>query len=179
MKQSAVILLALLLAFSLFGCAQSDPDFLAHTVVINGISHTVDSRSDTIHTATHQYQYVYTPLSDGYEVTITYPDDTSYHYTQHGTFGTGGGTADEQKYASGVTLAEAIAAAEKSSRPFPFPLLLPLLLGVILILFPDKFWKLCYAIWVKDATPTTFAIWFIRGIGIVIVLLSLHLIIMG
>ena len=107
MKKRILIFLAWLLLFAAAGCSQSNP---VSTVVRDGVTYTIDTENSTISDGEHIYPYAFSGNSAGYDVTITYPNGSSYqwHAQNSGgiTMGYGGlqGDYDEHLYTSGDVL---------------------------------------------------------------------------
>lgn len=173
MKRLWIILLALLLSFSLFGCSKQEE---AYTVNRNGIDFCIDSTQKTISDGEHTYHYEFSGNSVFFNVTITYPDGSYYQYSQSDGLGQGGWSADydEDKYVAGDTLVDILqekAPKGVKSGYFTAALIL-ILLGAFNILAPKASWYLGYGWRYKNAEASNAVLTFARVGGVIAIIIG-------
>jgi len=179
MKRLCCALLALVLILSLMGCAQKE---VSHSANINGKEYTIDTEQKTITRGTTTYRYDFSGNDTNYRITITYPDGSTYWYSQQGSSGTGGWSEDysDTRYESGSSLVYVIESIEaenhKSSAPGSIFLgILCIALGLLDIACPEITWYLGYGWRFKGAEPSDAALAFGRVCGGIIAILGIFL----
>lgn len=173
MKRLWIVLFALLLSLSLFGCAKQETTY---TVSKNGIEFHVDSTQKTISDGDNIYQYEFSGDSSSFNVTITYPNGSSYWYSQSGGMGQGGWSDDyiDGKYLSGDTLIDVLQEkAPKSAGPGKITGAIILIgLGIFDVIFPKVSWYLGYGWRYKNAEPSDAALTFARVGGAIAIIIG-------
>lgn len=178
MRKIYAVLLALLLAAVLCSCSSARKAGV-YSVEKEGITFTVDTEENTVSDGTNTYHYVISGRSPEYSITITYPNGSTYFWTQK-EFGGNHGWSDgydAERYADGQLLCEVLeeeAPAQSSSRN----LLLNLLLGGIgawNLFSPGTAWYLEYGWRYKDAEPSEAALWANRAVGVLLLGLAVIL----
>ena len=178
MKRFAGILLLLLLALTVLGCAKQES---VYTVEQNGIEFLVDTEHKTISDGVNTYQYQFSGDAHSYKITITYPNGATYQYARTG--GLGYGSLDDEyaadAYAMGDILAQVVLTdAPKQTNPGRMMgALVMLIIGVVEVIFPGKLWFLRYGWRYKNAEPSDAALIVDRICGGVWIVLGLILMI--
>lgn len=161
MKGKTIALLLALCAL-LTLCACGSVGTQPYTVTREGKTYTVDDERSTISDGTYTYAFAWS----GDQVTITYPDGSTYwwEFTKSGGVGASwGGWSDDYgpgSYADGYDLAGLLA----EERPDPnrgsylLPALLLLGVGIFNILSPKTAWMLSHGWRYKDAEPSDMAL---------------------
>ena len=176
MKRVWVVVLALLMAVMLFGCGKENTVF---TVNRNDVTYRVDTEKKTISDGTYTYNYSFTGDASTYDVTIRYPNRSSYWFSKNGNIGHGGWSDDyvETAYASGGVLVDII--EETAQEPVNigkiFGGILVIAIGIFNAAAPETAWYLERGWWYKNAVPSDMALAFTRGTGIVAVILGVIL----
>lgn len=174
MKRFWTVLCTLLLSISLFGCTEQEA---AYTVSWNGMEFHVDSAQKTISDGEYIYHYEFSGDSSSFNVTITYPDGSSYWYNQSGAVGQGGWSEDyvEGTYVSGDTLIDIVQeTAPKSTSPGKITgALILIALGIFHVVFPKVSWYLGYGWRYKNAEASDAALIFARIGGAVAILMGI------
>jgi len=170
MRRLLIILLAMLLTASLFGCAKQET---VYTVDKNGVEFQVDTIEKTISDGKNIYKYEFSGDSSSYHAKITYPNGSSYSFSQSGYTGSGSWSGDynETIYVPGDTLIDIIAedAPRKGNSGMFFGKLILIALGLFELLAPEASWYISHGWKYKDAEPSEAALVFTRiGGGIVI-----------
>lgn len=168
MKRWIVGILACLLLCSLTACAQQET---VYTVTQNGVEYHVDSAQMIITAGGNKYRYTHSGDSTDHRITITYPDGSSYWYSQSGSMGQGGWSEDfvEGKYASADVLIDIV---QESAPPKKNPgkticAVLLIVLGIFEAALPKAAWYLGYGWRYKNAEPSDAALLFGRAGGVV------------
>ena len=162
-KRLRVVFLVLLMAASLIGCGEQETVYEAD---INGIALQVDIAEKTISDGKHIYRYNFSGDFSSYHVKITYPNGSSYWWSESEYSGAGSWSDDyvADAYVSGNILVSAVAAAEgvDNTKQGNFG---NVLAGLILIAFgvfelfaPETAWYLGYGWRYKDAEPSDAAL---------------------
>lgn len=176
MKRAWVVLIALLMAVTLFGCGKENTVF---TVNRNDITYKVDTEKKTISDGTYVYSYSFSGDASTYDVTIRYPNGSSYWFKQNGSNGFGGWSDDyvETAYASGFTLVDILedVAQEPVNIGEVFGGILLIAIGIFNAATPETAWYLERGWWYKNAEPSDMALAFTRGSGIVAVIIGVIL----
>lgn len=176
MRKVYVFLLSLLLVFSLCACsAEENPN--VRTVSVDGVVFTVDVEQGTITDGRCTYQFTVS----GSSTNITYPDGSTYYWTQNEHFGHGGWSADydANRYVDGDTLCDVLSKTVPVSRSSEKPVLIILLLlvvGVFNAAAPQASWYLEYGWRFRDAEPSELALGVNRIIGIVCIVIAVGMI---
>lgn len=167
MKRLWTVLFVLLLTISLCSCAKQEDTY---TVDHNGTEFLVDTTQKTISDGTHTYHYAFSGNRSSFSATITFPDGSSYWWTQIGTSGSGGWSDDfvHEKYVSANTLIDVLQEkAPKQTNPGMIAAgLLLMALGLFEAILPQAGWYLRYGWRYKDAEPSDAALVFARLGGI-------------
>ncbi len=134
---------------------------------------------DTVnHTISH-YDEVYKYQVSGSRYEITYPDNSTYWWSQQGNFGSGGFSDDynEAKYVSGDVLVDVLSSKYESSNTQKSFLLIIILLiiGIWHVVSPYSTWYLNYGWRYKNAEPSDTALFLARFSGIVTIIIALIL----
>lgn len=171
MKQNRIFILLLLAVALLCGCMQPQ---ITYTVTNNGTVFTVDTENSTISDG----QHIYTYEVSGSQVTITYPDGSTYYWTWTGNIGYGGWSEDydPETYADGGMLIDTLSIEDSKSGSGGGRVLAGLLLiaiGLWYTLSPYSAWYLSYGWRYKDAEPSSAALTVSRISGIVVILFGI------
>ena len=167
MKRLWTALFALLLTLTLCSCAEQETTY---TVDKNGTQFLVDTTQKTISDGTHTYRYKFSGDADSFSATLTFPDGSSYWWTQIGSSGSGGWSDNfvHEKYVSANTLIDVLQEkAPKRTNPGMIAAgLLLMALGLFEAVFPKAAWYLGYGWRYKDAEPSDAALIFARIGGV-------------
>lgn len=176
MKRMWIVLVVLLLSVSLVGCAKQETTYSVNKY---GIEFLVDSVQKTISDGENTYYYEFSGDSSSFNVTITFPDGSSYWFNQSGTTGLGGWSEDyvAGTYVSGDTLVDVVREkAPKSTNPGKiFGALVLIALGIFDVAFPRASWYLGYGWRYKDAEPSDAALIFARVGGVIVIVVGIIL----
>lgn len=177
MRRFWVILVALLLVLSLWGCAQQEK---IYTIDRNGLSFSVDTEHQTISDGTNIYHYVLSDGASSSTVTITYPDGSTFWDTVTSRGSGSSGWSDDYKddaYVSGWTLADVVRQTmpEPANTGMIIGGLILIALGVCSLAFPRGLWFLGYGWHFKSAEPSDAALGITRVSGIVTIILGVVL----
>jgi len=199
MKKCVLFLLLALLIFNLAACARTET---INERTVNGETYVINRENNTVTHDGSIYSYLLigigTDVSSSWTLTITYPDGSWYRrdVDSNGYLVLGSEETSEdydaKKYTRGEDLCYALedltvqAVTGDGRKPTQDEMIVKVLLGLLFIsvgalnlIFPGLFHQLKYALWVKDAEPTEFAIgharfagvvWIIVGIGVLIFL---------
>ena len=176
MKRIAVFLLGLLLMLSVCACSEAAT---VYTVEENGISFEVDTEKGTISDGTHTYRYKFSGDAESYGINITYPNSSTYYWSQSGTSGHGGWSDDydADAFVDGDTLCDVILqkapAAPGSSNALA--VIVVIALGVFGVISPQSVWYLEYGWRFKDAEPSNLALLLNRIGGIAAIVLGIFM----
>lgn len=166
MRQIAALGLALLLALALCACSDSGP----YTVTRNGRDYEIDKAAGTISDGRYTYQFALTGNASQYDLEITYPDGSTYWWTQEDSSMGHGGWSDgygEGNYAQGDDLRDALLAkAPRARAGHPVLGLILLAAGLFCAAAPRAVWELQYGWRFKDAEPSDLALAMNRICGI-------------
>lgn len=187
MKKLMIFLLAALLAVCVCACASSENSSV-YTVTRNGTDYTVNQENGTISDGTYTYQYTLSGNSSGYSISITYPDGSTYWWseqTSSGGLGLGSGgwsdDYDENRYVSGDVLCgilEAGVPASRQSSPGNVLIGIVLLgLGLFNIISPHTAWYLRNGWRYQDVEPSDLALGVTRGCGVACVIFAIVILI--
>ena len=166
MKKRILIFLAWLLLFAAAGCSQSNP---VSTVVRDGVTYTIDTENSTISDGEHIYPYAFSGNSAGYDVTITYPNGSSYQWHAQNSGGSpmgyGGlqGDYDEHLYTSGDVLLSVLkegplkGGALREGKNIFLSVFIALV-GIFHAALPETAWYLAYGWRYRDAEPSDAAL---------------------
>ncbi len=173
MKRLGIFLFVFLLSVSFFGCAKQET---MYTVSKNGSEFQVDSIQKTIADGSNTYRYMLSGDASSFRVTITYPDGSSYWYSQSDGIGQGGWSDDyiEGKYVSADTLIDIVqddAPQRVSSGKITGAIIL-IALGIFDIAFPKVSWYLGYGWRYKNAEPSDAALTFAQVGGVVVIIVG-------
>ena len=170
MRRLLIILLAMLLTVSLFGCAKQET---VYTVNKNGVEFQVDREAKTISDGKNTYKYEFSGDSSSYHAKITYPDGSWYSYSKSGYSGSGSWSLDykEAKYVPGDTLIDIVAenTPRKQSAGMFFGKLILIALGLFELLAPEASWYISHGWKYKDAEPSEAALAFTRISGGIVI----------
>ena len=168
MKKHILLFLAWLLLFAAAGCSVSQGSPVS-TVVRDGVTYTIDTENSTISDGEHIYPYAFSGNSAGYDVTITYPNGSSYqwHAQNSGgiTMGYGGlqGDYDEHLYTSGDVLLSVLeegplkGGALREGKNIFLSVFIALA-GIFHAALPETAWYLAYGWRYRDAEPSDAAL---------------------
>ncbi len=167
MKRMIPLLICLMF---LCGCASQETVKEVNTW---GHTFTVDTQAQTLYDGTYTYSYT----QSGSNVQITYPDGSCYHASTDAvgiaSWNDDYDSSPFSKYAAGHHLVSAVVEATKEKRIPTYNIVMGSLLivmGIVTVLWPGLGIKLQYAIWVRDAEPTDFALAFGRVVGVICVI---------
>ena len=182
MKRLFVFLTVFLLLFSLSACSAKPKDS-TYTRTRDGVVFTVDPVNQTITDGTYIYRY--TLSAGGSEISITYPDGSTYwkrmmqqsNGVSYGTFG-GSDDYDETRYVSGDTLYDVVSSGlpEKSSPKNIGMIVLLLAVGIFNTCAPKAAWYLSTGWQFRDAEPSDAALAFARFGGIIALMIAVIMI---
>lgn len=172
MKRLCMISILLLLSLSLLACTAQQTTY---TITKNGIEFQVDRAEQTISDGDNIYSYTFSGDSSNFEVTITYPNGSSYWLSQSGGMGLSGWSSDyvEDAYVSGETLVDIVReTAPKKAMPGKIIAgMILIALGLFDMAVPKVSWYLGYGWHYKRAEPSDAALLFARiGGGIAVVI---------
>lgn len=176
MKKNWILPFILLLTLSLFGCAAQET---AYTVHKNGIDYYVDTVQKTVSDGENTYYYQFDGDHKNFNISITFPDNTSYWYSQSDGIGSGGWSGDyvADNYVSADTLIEVI--RDKAPKPVDHGkmvgAILLMVFGMFNIACPRISWYLEYGWWYKNAEPSDAALIFARAGGVAGIILGIML----
>lgn len=107
MKRYPFFVFLLLLLLSLSACAQQ---VSVYTVERDGVNYTVDTENATVFDGENSYTYKLIGDEEDYELTVVYPDGSSFTYTRSGAGSIWGASEDydESRYVSGELLCAVI-----------------------------------------------------------------------
>ena len=88
MKNIVVFLFSLLLTWSLCACSNTDTTY---NVNVDGKNFEINTENRTIFDGIYVYEYTFSGDSSSYEIDITYPNGSTYYWTQSEMFGHGAG----------------------------------------------------------------------------------------
>lgn len=166
MKHFKILLLLLVAAVLLCGCAQGDEE--VYTVTRGDYLLTVDTVNQTIFDGVDTYRYTVS----GNTTTITYPNGASYHRMEDGS-DTTEGEYDAARYISGDVLCGALVRKTAVPKPGGNPVvgLIIVAIGAFFAGFPDKAWHLTQGRKDQDADPTkeSLAVTRVGGIAVIVI----------
>lgn len=143
--------------------------------------YTVDLENRTITHGEDVYTFAISGGGSGSEITITYPNGATYHWTWNGNFGHGGWSDDydPDRYADGETLMGLLNFEPEPEKSGPSPLLAILLLaaGIFNLVSPRTAWYLSYGWRFKNAEPSDAALVLGRLGGGLVTLIAVFLLI--
>lgn len=181
MKRLLPLLAALLLAFSLCGC-RGEPNSNRYDVSHAGKTFTVDHEACTITCDGEVYHFTVSGTGSSVSFEVTYPDGSSYHYSESvgGNVGFGqGGWSDDydpeaRGYVPGDVLWDVLGLRAEREKSGPSPLLAVLLLavGIFNTAAPQTAWWLEYGWRFKDAEPSDLALGANRILGVVLIFIG-------
>lgn len=176
MKRFWIMALVLIMAVTFFGCAEQES---VYTVEKNGSAFLVDADNQIISADGNTYRYDFSGDSSSFNITITYPDGSTYWYSQSDGAGYGGWSDDYGKgnYPSGDTLVDVVqerAPKRVNVRNIAFALII-IALGIFEVACPEAAWYLSRGWQYKNAEPSEAALGFARVGGVVAVILGIVL----
>ena len=179
MKRLWIVLVALLLTASLFGCAQKQT---VYTVTMDEMDFTVDAVQKTISDGEYTYHYRSSGDASSFSVTITYPDGSSYWTNRKNGMGMSGWSDDyaEDAYVSGDTLVKVVqtGAPKQVNGDQILGSLVLIVVGIFNLAVPKASWYLGYGWHFKDAEPSDAALAYARIGGGVAIAAGLILLLM-
>ena len=175
MKKLLLLLVSVVLLLSLCACSEANEPYTVkegwRTLEINPGAGTITHKEDVFH-------YDISGNPNGYTVTFTYPDGSTY-FVKHeernsGAYRTSGHSEDydDLRYVSGPTLYDVL----EDELPEPLfpgnPALgfFVILLGILFITLPRIMWFLHIGWLIKDAEPYNFTLIIFRIIGVLTLL---------
>jgi len=181
MKKTGVIMLALFLAVFMLACSKEPVKEDVYTIG----EYTIDTVNKTIFDGEYTYHYSIKIGNNNASYRISYPDGSSYWWTETDYGGHGGWSDDydETRYTGGqklvdVLVLESMPEGKKNADEFAEAFLLGLLLmafGALGLLAPRLMWQLEIGWRFKDAAPSDAALLFNRLGGVISVLLGFFL----
>lgn len=165
MKKGYLILIIIITIF-LSACSTKNSTVDNKTSPVDKINQTV-----TIGEKIYKYNI------EGSQITITYPDNSSYWWVEEESGGHGGWSEDydESKYMPGpslISLINAEAPRKTTNKNYSLILLL-FIVGIWNAVFPYYSWYLSYGWRYKNVEPSDIAINFTRISGISMILISI------
>ena len=171
-------------AICLCGCSLNQQKVINYNY--NGCEYVVDTVNKTISDGKYTYEYLYTSSQDYDELTITYPDgsswwmETSYSEDGMGALSSSGWSDDydESRYTSGDTLHQVFkdTVPNESNRNIVFKVIFSLLgvgLGIFMTVSPYTIWYWSHGWKYKDAEPTDAFLGWTRALGIIVIILTI------
>lgn len=166
--RDGIFLIALMLLMVLSAC-RSDPEKAAqvYDVIQDGKTYTVDQTNHTITEDGDVYRFSVSNNGNCVDFEVTYPDGSTYWWTESETAGAGGWSDDydPNRYAAGDVLWDVLnlenqGNPQRSGGPIVLGIIL-ILFGVVYAAFPRAMWFLSYGWHFKNAEPSDLAL----GIG--------------
>lgn len=178
MKKVLLLIVSVLLLFSLCACSGLKEPY---TVEEGWRTFEIDPEAKTISDEFGTYQYAISKNDDGFTLTITYPDGSTY-YEKHwehtsSTYVSNGHSDDyeEYRYVPGNILCDAL----EDELPAPFfpgnPALgfLLIVLGALLVLIPKLFWWLKIGWLLQGAQPAKYTLIVFQVLGVLTILFGI------
>lgn len=183
MRRTRVLILLLLAAFLLYGCAQA-PSVYTVDANYNGvdIEFTVDTEKGTITDGEYVYTYEWDGRGSDHNATITYPNGATYYESMRGGVGNMGwsNNYDPDTYVDGDTLLYVLSANAPEERGGnPIVGLILIALGAFYAFLPHAAWYLTYGWRFKDAEPSDAALVISRISGVAVAIFGLFFIFAG
>ena len=178
MKKVVLLVVCMLLLLSLCACSGSKEPY---TVKEGWRTFEIDPEVGTISHKEDVFRYDISNDPDGYTLTITYPDGSTYFVKQQefnsGTHRTSGHSEDydAMRYVDGGILYNAL----ENELPAPLfpgnPVLgfILIILGALLILIPKLFWWLKIGWLLNDAQPAKYTLIVFQVIGVLTILFGI------
>ncbi len=178
MKKVLLLIVSVLLLFSLCACSGSKEPY---TVEEGWKTFEIDPEAKTISDEFGTYQYAISKNDDGFTLTITYPDGSTYFVKEQefnsGTHRTSGHSDDyeEYRYVPGSILCDAL----EDELPAPLfpgnPALgfFLIVLGALLILIPKLFWWLKIGWLLQGAQPAKYTLIVFQVVGVLTTLFGI------
>ena len=162
--------------FLFAACGETQPMETSYTVTNTGKEFVIDTAGQTITNSGDVYRYEIS----GNDITVIYPDGSSYwrSYSDNGWYGGWSEDYSEGRYVSGDTLLDVLSqrrntdGASSSSANKGVAILL-ILLGVFNAIWPRVSWYLSYGWRFKDAEPSDMAMGVGRFSGVAIAVIGL------
>lgn len=165
--------LALLLLLFLAACGSEKKPSTVYEVEYQGKVFTVDQEQQTISVDGYVCQFEVSRRGESVEFDVTYPDGSTYWWSESGYGGSGGWSDDydPDKYVAGDVLWDVLGLSvptksDGSGRYIGLGLIL-ILLGAVHAIRPQTMWYLSYGWRFKDAEPSDLALFAERAGGIV------------
>ena len=178
MKRLSILVLALALALSLFGCGGEKVILVTDRY---GTAYTIDREQQTISDETHTYAYHYEGDSEVFTITITYPNGGTYSYRHSDGIITGSGTANYNYGGNGYADGDHLAELLKDNLPkrgSARNILAALVLaagGIFMIACPETIWFLESGWRYKDAEPSDLGLAMPRICGVIALIIAVIL----
>lgn len=171
-------LCAALCLLLLTGCGKNAGDPNVYNVEYGGKTYTVDQNEQTISVDGYTCRFEITGSGSATDVTITYPDGSSWWHHWSGNSGHGGMSADydESRYISGYTLWNVLEqGAPRTQRGSTHAVLgfLLILFGVFEAGWPKVSWYLSHGWRYKNAEPSELALGLGRAAGILMIVIGI------
>lgn len=163
------IIVLVILLFSLSAC-DGVPE--SYTIRRSGQDLLIDTENSTITCGADTYTYELSKYGIPYDLTIYYPDGSSFwwHENENGGYGGWSANYNPRNYLNGEVLGEALVAGfpdDKSDRILPCFLLL--MLACVHILAPVGMWA-CYFGLYREGEPSEGELWGVRLLGVLIIM---------
>lgn len=165
--------LVLLLLLFLAACGSEKKPSTVYQVEEQGKVFTVDQEQQTISVDGYVCQYEVTGSGGSADLHVTYPDGSTYWWSEGGHVGYGGWSDnyDPDKYVAGEVLWDVLCLSvptktDDSGHYIGLGLIL-ILLGAVHAISPHTMWYLSYGWHFKDAEPSDLALFAERAGGIV------------
>lgn len=176
MKQRLVLLIAVCLLL-LPACGKSTGDSNVYNVEYGGKTYTVNQNEQTISVDGYICEFDVSSRGNTTDVTITYPDGSSWWQSWSNGSGHGGfsNDYDDSRYVSGYTLWNVLERGNPGSGNGSAHAGLGILLvlfGVVEAVFPKGSWWLSHGWRYKNAEPSDLALGLGRAVGVGMILVG-------
>ena len=174
MKKTILGLLAAVLALSVCACTGYENG--TYTVEKRGVEYMVDTEKHTIFDGTYTYQYEFSGDRTQYWIDITYPDGSTYWWSDGSSGGVGGWSGDYlHGYADGGVLCEILTEKAPGGAADSAKILAAIFIiavGAVGVFSPYTVWYLGYGWRFRNAGPSDAALVFGRAGGVIAVALG-------
>lgn len=187
MKKTLILILSALFALGLTSCGEGRDVTAVHTPSINGAIYTVNTEDCTVSDGEHTYSYEYMEFSDGYRISVNYPDGSSWYRQEHGdsvqsgqseSYGPGEYAPGEKIYALILDSLQDVSPAHSVSGWRIFLVVMLLCSGAVGLFAPQAVWQLKCGWRFKEAEPSGAALFVNRAIGAVCLIAGLLLLLL-
>ena len=183
MKRGLLICLALCLAVMLSACGKKQTEEITvFDAQYAGKTYTVDTAAQTVTVNGEVCRYEVRAQSGSTWFGVTYPDGSTYYWSQSGSFGSGGWSDDydPDRYIPGDVLWDALGMdwkaqvqqQERERSGHPFFGFLFIVVGILNVAAPQAMWYLSDGWKYKDAEPSDAALTWGRVGGVFAILIG-------